>query len=138
MMHYLLDTNVVSEVMRTTPNLAVVKQWEAHLSDIAVAATTWHELNYGVRRMVASRRRTQHEAFLADLADQLPILPYDRLAAEWHAAQRVRLTQIGKTPPFEDGQIAAVAAMNQLVLVTANTSDFQYFDDLQLENWTRV
>jgi tRNA(fMet)-specific endonuclease VapC len=45
------------------------------------------------------------------------------------------LTRTGKTPPFFDGQIAAIAFVNELVLVTRNTADFAAFEELQLENW---
>jgi predicted nucleic acid-binding protein len=36
-----------------------------------------------------------------------------------------------------DGQIAAIAHSESLTLVTANTEDFQYFDDLAIADWTR-
>jgi tRNA(fMet)-specific endonuclease VapC len=45
------------------------------------------------------------------------------------------LTSIGKTPSFPDGQIAAVAKVNDLILVTNNLSDYGDFLALQLENW---
>ena len=66
---------------------------------------------------------------------RIPILPYDASAADWHAAERVRLAAIGRTPPFVDGQIAAIAATSGLVLVTANLSDHQAFSGLQLTDW---
>ena len=66
----------------------------------------------------------------------MPILPYDTLAAEYHAAERARLAGLGKTPSFVDGQIAAVAHANELVLVTVNLSDFREFRDVQLEDWS--
>ena len=65
----------------------------------------------------------------------LVILPYDEAAADWHADERARLSAIGLTPPFADGQIAAVAAVNGLVLVTRNVADFQHFQGLTIENW---
>ena len=40
------------------------------------------------------------------------------------------------TPPFVDGQIAVIAAVNRLVLVTANTKDFIHFSDLTLLDWS--
>jgi tRNA(fMet)-specific endonuclease VapC len=45
------------------------------------------------------------------------------------------LQQLGKPPSFIDAQIAAEAYTNQLILVTRNISDFQYFSDLTVENW---
>ena len=65
----------------------------------------------------------------------MPILSYNQKAAEWHANERARLTAIGRTPPFLDGQIAATARANGLMLVTANRSDFEVFDGLQIEDW---
>ena len=63
------------------------------------------------------------------------ILPYDEQAAEWHAKERARLASLGQMPSFVDGQIAAIAKVNGLVLVTRNTSDFEKFSGLKLENW---
>jgi tRNA(fMet)-specific endonuclease VapC len=66
-----------------------------------------------------------------------PILPYDDAAAEWHGRERARLEASGRTPPFVDGQIAAIAHNESLTLVTANTEDFRYFVDLEIADWTR-
>ncbi len=63
------------------------------------------------------------------------ILPYDERAAEWHAKERARLSLKGRTPSFVDGQIAAIAKVNGLVLVTRNTTDFKSFSKLVIENW---
>jgi tRNA(fMet)-specific endonuclease VapC len=68
----------------------------------------------------------------------LPIVSYNTAAALWHSQQRVRLTAEGKTPPFVDGQIAAIAKVNNLVLVTRNIDDFIQFEDLSVENWFDV
>ena len=51
---------------------------------------------------------------------KIPIIPYDIAAAEWFARERARLTAIGKTPAYADGQIAAIAQVNDLTLVTNN------------------
>jgi len=63
------------------------------------------------------------------------MLDYDRAAAEWHAFERARLAANGLTPPFSDGQIAAVAAVNNLTLVTFNTVHFNRFEGLRVESW---
>ncbi|MFM6074584.1 MAG: VapC toxin family PIN domain ribonuclease, partial [Dolichospermum sp.] len=52
-----------------------------------------------------------------------------------HAQERARLSKIGKTPAFIDGQIASIAFCNDLILVTNNMADFQDFEDLIIENW---
>ena len=63
------------------------------------------------------------------------ILPYDERAADWHATERARLSSLGQTPPFVEGQIAAIASVNGLVLVTRNTSDYKLFSGLKVKNW---
>ena len=70
---------------------------------------------------------------LQTVAPSVPILPYDEHAAKWHAQERARLRT--QTPPFRDGQIAAVAKVQDLILVTANGADFRSFQDLPMENW---
>ncbi len=64
-----------------------------------------------------------------------PVLPYNREAADWHALERARLGALGRTPPFVDGQIASIAYINDLVLVTSNTGDFEHFGGLRVESW---
>jgi tRNA(fMet)-specific endonuclease VapC len=65
----------------------------------------------------------------------MPVFDYDLKAAKWHAQERARLSKIGKTPTFIDGQIASIAFCNDLILVTNNMADFQDFEDLIIENW---
>lgn len=133
---YLADTNVVSEMMRPRPHSGVYSHWQLKSAQIALAAITWHELLTGTFRLPVSRRRTAFESFLYDqLALTTPILPYDQSAAAWHAQERARLMQAGRYPSFPDGQIAAIAVTNNLILVTRNMTDFVDFADLRLENW---
>jgi tRNA(fMet)-specific endonuclease VapC len=65
----------------------------------------------------------------------MPVLPYDAAASEYHAIERARLERIGRTPSFADGQIAAIAHTNDLILVTINLNDFGGFQDLRVESW---
>jgi tRNA(fMet)-specific endonuclease VapC len=133
---YLLDTNVISEMLRPEPNKGVLEKIRAYRDMVGIAAVVWHELLYGCYRLPESGRRTTVETFLFDVvAPSIPILPYDETAANWHAAERTRLASVGKTPPFVDGQIAAIAKVNDLILVTFNTDDFKGFQDLRVENW---
>lgn len=66
-----------------------------------------------------------------------PILPYDEAAATWHGEERARLESLGTPPPFVDGQIAAIAHVHGLVLVTTNDGDFARFKSLRVENWSK-
>jgi tRNA(fMet)-specific endonuclease VapC len=135
-MKYLLDTNVLSESLKTSPQQSVLKLTEHHQQEIVTAAPVWHELYYGCQRLPVSRKREILETFLHDvLKPNMTILPYDERAAQWHAKERARLTSLGQTPSFVGGQIAAIAKVNGLILVTQNISDFKNFSGLKLENW---
>lgn len=136
MMKYLLDTNVLSEAMKTEPNQSVLARLERHRNEIVTASLVWHELKYGCYRLPRSRKRKIVKLFLDKVfGPNMLILPYDERAAEWHAKERARLSLKGRTPSFVDGQIAAIAKVNGLVLVTRNTTDFKSFSELVIENW---
>jgi len=134
---YLLDTNVVSEPLRPRPSRTVLRRLTSHDREAAIAAVVWHELRFGSARLPASRRREAIERYLVDVVlASFTILDYDREAAEWHARERARLEASGRTPSFIDGQIAAIACVHDLVLVTANRADFRDFKGLRVEDWT--
>jgi tRNA(fMet)-specific endonuclease VapC len=133
---YLLDTNVLSEGVKALPNENVMAMLQSHEDHITTAAPVWHELRYGCLRLSPSRKREMLEAYLEEVVQHnLDILPYDEKAAAWHAAERARLASLGQTPSFVDGQIAAVARVNGLILVTRNTEDFRFFEDLEVQDW---
>ena len=136
-MRYLLDTNIVSEPLRPQPAANVMRQLRQHDGEIAIPSPVWHELRFGCDRLPPSRRRDAVERYIESVVLQsFPVLGYDLEAADWHARERARLVAAGKTPPFVDGQIAAIACVNELTLVTSNLDDFGEFGELQLENWT--
>lgn len=56
-------------------------------------------------------------------------------AAQWHATERARLVKIGRTPSFADEQIAAIAKVDNLILLTNNVVNYADFLDLQIKNW---
>jgi tRNA(fMet)-specific endonuclease VapC len=135
---YLLDTNVISEPLRPAPHPKILQHLQKHQEQLATASIVWHELLFGCYRLPASAKRTAIENYLFQvIAPSVAILPYDESAAEWHAAERARLVQAGKTPSFADGQIAAIARTNELILVTLNLSDYADFRDLETEDWRK-
>jgi len=137
-MKYLLDTNILSEPVKTAPQKTVLELIERHQHEIVTASPVWHELVFGCRRLPASRKREILENYLNDvIKPNMIILPYDERAAEWHAKERARLSLTGYTPAFVDGQIASIAKVNGLILVTRNSADFKKFSKLKLENWHR-
>ena len=138
-MRYLLDTNVLSEAVKTNPDKSVMKNFERNQDEMVTAAPVWHELQFGCQRLPRSRKKEVIASFLNDIVRRrMLILPYDDRAAEWHARERARLSSKGITPSFVDGQIAAIAKVNGLILVTRNIDDFKPFSEFKLENWHSV
>lgn len=138
-MRYLLDTNVLSEAVKTNPDQCVMKNFERNQDEMVTAAPVWHELQFGCQRLPRSRKKEVIASFLNDIVRRtMLILPYDDRAAEWHARERARLSSKGITPSFVDGQIAAIAKVNGLILVTRNIDDFKPFSGFKLENWHSV
>ena len=135
-LRYLLDTNILAEPLRPQPDQRILDNLNRHQDEIAIASVVWHEMWFGCYRLTPSARRQAIETYLTRVVGpSIPILPYDQRAADWHAAERARLTGLGRTPPFADAMIAAIARTNNLVLVTFNLADFQEFQDLQLDIW---
>lgn len=134
-MKYLLDTNILSEPLRPSPHPKILMALQSHGEDCATASIVWHELCYGCERLEAGRKKQHIQDYLQNVIFKtLPILPYCPQAARWHAQQRARLEALGLKPPFADGQIAAIAKVNQLVLVTRNIADYAHFE-LEMIDW---
>lgn len=107
-----------------------------HGEESAIAAPVLHELRFGCARLPPSRRRVTLERYLEDVVlASFPVLEYGREAAEWHALERARLVAVGRPPPFTDGQIAAIAYVNDLIVATSNATDFNDFQGLRVESW---
>ncbi len=134
---FLLDTNVLSEPTRRRPDRKVLEKLQRFEGTIVTSSTVWSELWFGALSMAESERAVLVRAYLADLERTLAVLPYDKTAARWHASERARLRSLSAPPPFADGQDAAVAAANDLILVTDNVKDLARFEGLQVENWHR-
>lgn len=133
---YLLDTNILSELSKDKPDLKVTEKINKYGDSCVTSALVIHEINYGIHRLAESKLKTNLMVFLKQLEDyQFQVLPYDNAAAHYHALERARLVAKGLTPAFVDGQIAAISSSNNLTLVTRNTSDFENFNNLTLENW---
>lgn len=128
----------MSEPIKSRPDERVLARIEEHDGELATCAVVWHELRYGATRLPASKKRRAIETYLEEVVrTALPILPYDEESAAWHAQQRAHLEKRGRPPSAADGQIAAIARVNELVLVTANVRDFRRFEGLTVQDWTR-
>lgn len=135
-MRYLLDTNIISEQTKRRPDEGVMKRLELDSIFSVTAATVWHELWYGIHCYQESERKQQLTSYLELLMeDGLVILPFCKDSAEWLAIERARLKRQGVVPTKCDSEVAALAAVNNLILVTRNTADFDMFEGLRVENW---
>lgn len=136
-MKYLLDANLLSELVRPSPNPGVLARYQQDWRYCQTAAVIEHEIRYGIaRHPSAARRQALAQAYNQLLGSPgIPILPYDTESARWHAQERARLETIGQPRAFADGQIAAIAVTHGLILVTRNTTDFKGYCGLRIENW---
>ena len=126
---FVLDTNVVSELLRPAPNPAVVA-WVAGRpgGNLFLTAIGEGELRFGVAIMPAGARR---DALAADVDAMLRedfarrVLPFDSLAARGYATIAAARRRAGRSVSQADCQIAAIAASRGWRVVTRNVRDFE-------------
>ena len=137
--YYLLDTNIVSEIMRLQPDSKVVGKLLQYENLCAISSTTWNELLFGVNRLPAGKKRDYYfDCIVDDIQSQFEIIPYDNHAAWIQADIQARLLENGSPVEFDYTQIASIAVSNNMILVTRNTKHFeaiQKVSPLMLENW---
>lgn len=124
----IVDTNVVSEVMRGDPTGAV-GAWLARpeSSGVSIAAITVQEITYGLSRLPAGRRRENLSRLWDEVRGELAlqVLPLDSATA-LVAGELMALRELqGRAIGVPDAQIAATCLMNSTPLVTRNTKDFE-------------
>ncbi len=124
----ILDTNVVSELMRPSPN-PTVEQWVATrpAARLFFSAVGEAELRYGVAIMAVGRRQaalaSAIEAMLReDFAGR--VLPFDSDAARAYAEIAASRRAAGRPVAQADSQIAAIARSRGMALATRNVRDF--------------
>lgn len=66
MIKYLIDTNVLSEAVKTVPDTSVLKMFEKFQHEIVTAVPVWHEIQFGCQRLPRSRKREVLDSFLPD------------------------------------------------------------------------
>lgn len=128
-MSFLLDTNVVSEWMKPSPDMGVIS-WLTEVDEdrTFLSVITLAELRHGIERLPAGRRRTQLDQWLRD---DLParfdsrILPIDSTVADAWGHVVARRAAIGRPIGAMDAFVAATAQIHGLTLVTRNVSNFE-------------
>ena len=124
-----LDTNIVSEVMRKTPDprvLTWLNDWETN--QMYLTAVTVAEISFGLRILPPGKRRNlleQKFKQFKELAFSQRILSFDETAAQIYGDLMGYRREIGQPLSTADGQIAAITLSRDFALATRNTSDFQ-------------
>ncbi len=135
---FLLDTNVFASLAAPLPNRRLRNSVDRFAARLVTASVVAHEIWFGLARLPRSRRRERLEVLMTELLSVVPVLPYGEEAAQWHALERARLDALGRTTSPTDAQIAAVAAVNDAVMITSNTKHFAPFRGLRVEDWSRT
>ncbi len=125
----ILDTNVVSEMMRLTPD-AVVSQWVSGQDPIDLYTTTISEaeMRYGAEILPPGRRRqTLMEVIENILRSKFTdrVLPFDRSAAQSYAMVAAARRAAGRPIDHADCQIAAIAFSTGAAVATRDIGGFQ-------------
>lgn len=122
----ILDTNVVSELMRSRPDDSVVR-WVADRRDALITTITVSELHYGVRCLPHGRRREWLLERVTRIvnAQRGRLLGFDERAAHLYAEMRADRRIAGRPLGVEDGMIAGIAAAGGFPIATRNTRDFE-------------
>lgn len=136
----ILDTNVVSEIMRPQPDAGVLA-WlnEQEPADLWLSAITAAELMAGVARLPEGKRRQQLMQAVAALLEQDfagQILAFDLTAASVYADLVAQRERSGRPINMADAQIAAICLAHQAVLVTRNQKDFEGLGLAIVNPWT--
>jgi predicted nucleic acid-binding protein len=133
----LLDTNVLSELMRLSPNKKVVDTVnKMSVESSYVSAITHAEILQGIALLTEGKRKQN----LAKMADEILMLfadktlAFDQHSAPFYADIIQQRHQKGRPIGFPDAQIAAIAVQHNLQLVTRNIKDFEGIKGLPLIN----
>ncbi len=135
---FLLDTNVLSELMRQNPNPLVTEWLDSQTVDkLQTSAVSQAEILAGIFMLPAGNRRDvltrgAEQLFQQDFRGRC--LVFGSAVAEQFAVVRAQRQRAGRPISTEDAQIASIALAANLKLVTRNTKDFEAIEGLQVIN----
>lgn len=132
-MRYLLDTNIVSDLVRRPQGRIAERIRKAGEAEVCTSIIVAAELRYGAEKKGSQRLTVQLEAVLG----ALDILPFEARADAAYGLIRTRLEQAGRPIGGNDLLIAAQALTLGCTLVTDNATEFARIDGLPCENWLR-
>jgi tRNA(fMet)-specific endonuclease VapC len=130
---YLLDTNIVSDLVRNPHGRITQRIRKVGEMQICTSIIVAAELRYGAEKKGSPRLTAQ----LAAVLGALEVLPFETPADRAYGLLRTRLEQSGKPIGANDLLIAAQAIALGHVLVTDNEREFSRVEGLRYENWLR-
>jgi hypothetical protein len=125
----ILDTNVISEIMKASPSPRVMEWWaERQPAELFTTTLTVAEILYGIEVLPKGKRRDSlrdeaEAAFVQDFAGR--ILPFDEAGAREFSVIAAGRRAQGRPIAAFDAQIAAIARSRHAMLATRNTADFE-------------
>jgi toxin FitB len=135
----LLDTNVISELMRPSPAPAVIAFLRAQtLADVFTSSVCEAEIRYGIARRPAGRRRDELDAaFAAFMAEGFGdrVIGFDRACAAGYASARTAREAIGQPVTIPDVLIAGTALAYGATMATRNVGDFAHCGVAVINPW---
>ena len=128
-MNYSLDTCVISELIKKLPNNKVTK-WIQKTEEkfFFISVLTFGEIQKGIEKLSKSKKKEKlHYWVNNELTERFKnrIIPFDLHTASIWGKIQAQSEIAGKCMPAIDGQIAATAISNNLVVVTRNTKDIE-------------
>ncbi len=133
MTHYLLDTNIVSDLIRNPRGMVAGRIREVGEAQVSTSIIVAAELRFGAAKQGSPRLTAQLEAVLG----ALEVLPFEAPADAVYGQIRRRLEQAGTVIGGNDMLLAAQAMTLGYTIVTANEREFARVEQLPRENWLR-
>jgi tRNA(fMet)-specific endonuclease VapC len=133
-MRYLLDTNIVSDLIRNPQGRVAEHTRKIGEQKVCTSIIVAAELRYGAIRKASPRLSNQVEAVLG----AMDVLPFEAPADAAYGMIRARLEKAGRPIGGNDLLIAAQAIALGYILVTDNRKEFARIENLTCENWLRT
>jgi tRNA(fMet)-specific endonuclease VapC len=128
---YMLDTNIISDLIRNPQGRAARRIARAGETNICTSIIVAAELRYGCAKSGSTRLLKAVE----DLLGEISVLPFDAPADSEYGAIRSKLEADGTPIGSNDLLIAAHARATGSTIVTANADEFKRIGSLKVENW---
>lgn len=125
-MRFLVDANVASEPTRQQPDRRALAWLHRHELECVVNPIILAEIQIGILRLAASRRRRLLQDWFDDAVRALEVLEINAETAEIWAALVTDLQRKGRAMPVKDSLTAATARQHGLVVATRNVADYRY------------